>query len=153
MLIADSLLSLYSKEEGKSFQGFDKRAQDYLLSYAWLGNVRELQNAIRQIVVLNSVEWVTAEMFPGGLSAIETSADASDNTLPARSMDAADLPASAPEIGGDTVVEILPLWKIEENHIALVLRHCDDNVPRAAALLEVSPSTLYRKLKNEQVSS
>ncbi|MFT4721268.1 MAG: two-component system repressor protein LuxO [Candidatus Azotimanducaceae bacterium] len=153
MLIADSLLCLYSQEEGKSFQGFDKRAQDYLLSYAWLGNVRELQNAIRQIVVLNSVEWVTAEMFPRGLSALEASADASDSTLPARVMDGADMPASTPEIDGDTVFEILPLWKMEENHIALALRHCDDNVPRAAALLEVSPSTLYRKLKTENESS
>lgn len=38
-----------------------------------------------------------------------------------------------------------PLWKIEKSHIESSIDHCNGNVTRAAALLEVSPSTLYRK--------
>lgn len=162
ILISDSLLSEYSKEEGRSFQGFDKGAQDYLLSYDWPGNVRELQNALRQIVVLNSVELVTVEMFPGGRGAIEPSTnDQGSNKLvgaSATSLFAAGslMPpnlrtsAAVAETEDDPVIEILPLWKMEQQHIALALRYCNENVPRAAALLEVSPSTLYRKLKTEQ---
>jgi two-component system repressor protein LuxO len=163
ILIADSLLGLYNKEEGKSFQGFDKRARDYLLSYGWPGNVRELQNALRQIVVLNSAELVTAEMFPGGRGLIDVNAarlmhdpvaaGLLQNTLAVSSEGATDTPNRATESRIDTATQILPLWKVEQNHIALALRHCGDNVPRAAALLEVSPSTLYRKLKTEQTAS
>ncbi|MDA0977566.1 MAG: hypothetical protein O3B72_03315 [Proteobacteria bacterium] len=35
---------------------------------------------------------------------------------------------------------------MEELHIQRALADCNDSIPKAAALLEVSPSTLYRKL-------
>jgi two-component system repressor protein LuxO len=42
---------------------------------------------------------------------------------------------------------IRPLWLVEREMIQEALRLCHDDVPRAAALLEVSPSTVYRKLQ------
>jgi DNA-binding NtrC family response regulator len=40
---------------------------------------------------------------------------------------------------------IQPLWKIEKQVIEQTIEHCDGNIPKAAALLEISPSTIYRK--------
>ena len=40
---------------------------------------------------------------------------------------------------------IRPLWQIEKQVIEETIEHCDGNIPRAAALLEISPSTIYRK--------
>jgi two-component system repressor protein LuxO len=40
---------------------------------------------------------------------------------------------------------VKPLWLIERGAIEEAVNYCDGNVPRAAALLEVSPSTIYRK--------
>jgi DNA-binding NtrC family response regulator len=40
---------------------------------------------------------------------------------------------------------IRPLWQVERDAIEAAIAACDDNVPRAAAALEISASTIYRK--------
>ena len=41
--------------------------------------------------------------------------------------------------------EIKPLWQVEKEAIESAIAQCDGNVPKAAAILDVSPSTIYRK--------
>jgi len=43
--------------------------------------------------------------------------------------------------------EIMPLAVMERRLIEAALRRTNNDVPRAAALLEVNPSTIYRKLQ------
>ncbi|MEM6903896.1 MAG: helix-turn-helix domain-containing protein, partial [Pseudomonadota bacterium] len=38
-----------------------------------------------------------------------------------------------------------PLWKTEKDVIEAVIEHCNGNISRAARILEISPSTIYRK--------
>jgi two-component system repressor protein LuxO len=45
----------------------------------------------------------------------------------------------------DVNVGIQPLWLVEKNAIEAAIFHCQGNIPKAAAMLEVSPSTIYRK--------
>lgn len=52
----------------------------------------------------------------------------------------ATLPAAVPQ--GMT---IRPLWLVEKETIEHAIQQCDGNIPKAAALLEVSASTIYRK--------
>jgi transcriptional regulator of acetoin/glycerol metabolism len=40
---------------------------------------------------------------------------------------------------------VRPLWQIEKEAIEDAIAACDGNIPRAAALLEISASTIYRK--------
>jgi DNA-binding NtrC family response regulator len=40
---------------------------------------------------------------------------------------------------------IRPLWLSEREIIEAAIAACDGNIPRAAAFLEISPSTIYRK--------
>jgi DNA-binding NtrC family response regulator len=40
---------------------------------------------------------------------------------------------------------IRPMWQIEREAIQHAINHCDGNVLNAAVLLELSPSTVYRK--------
>ncbi len=124
-------LMLYSREENKSFKGFTKQVQDILLSHPWDGNVRELQNIIRGIVVLHDAPLVTCDMLPPFLS---NTANAQSNTF------AKITPETSHTL-------ISPLWRVEQNAIEAAIDQCDGNIPRAAALLEVSPSTLYRKIQ------
>ena len=42
---------------------------------------------------------------------------------------------------------IRPLWLVEKEMIQEALRQSGDDVPKAATMLEISPSTIYRKLQ------
>jgi len=44
-----------------------------------------------------------------------------------------------------TEVQIKPLWLVEKEAIDSAILSCGGNIPRAAQLLEISPSTIYRK--------
>ena len=41
--------------------------------------------------------------------------------------------------------QVRPLWQVEKEAIEEAIAACDGNIPRAAALLEISASTIYRK--------
>ncbi|MFT4925747.1 MAG: two-component system repressor protein LuxO [Phenylobacterium sp.] len=71
ILIANHLLKIYAGEENKIIQGFSSEAEDILLSYQWPGNVRQMQNIIRLIAVLNNVEWITPELLPAPLNTVQ----------------------------------------------------------------------------------
>lgn len=45
---------------------------------------------------------------------------------------------------------VRPLWQVEKEAIEQAIASCGGNVPRAAARLEISPSTIYRKLQEWQ---
>ena len=138
--LAEHFLGLFAGEEGKGFRGFSREARAILSGYDWPGNVRQLQNVIRQIVVLNDGEQVEAGMLPaplGGPGA--TGAGGVGRAAPAGPQSEA-----AADTGENRVIR--PLAEIEREVIEEALRATDGNVPRAAALLEISPSTVYRKL-------
>jgi two-component system repressor protein LuxO len=41
--------------------------------------------------------------------------------------------------------DIKPLWQIEKDAIEQAIEICDGNIPKAAGLLQISASTIYRK--------
>jgi two-component system, repressor protein LuxO len=120
--LARYFLRTQTVEEKKNFKGFSNEAESYLLSQSWPGNVRQLQNMIRSVVVLNNADIVTRAMLP-----------ASEDALPLN--------------GADVVTKagIAPLWQVERTAIEKAIAVCEGNIPKAAAMLEISPSTIYRK--------
>jgi two-component system repressor protein LuxO len=137
--IARHFLGAFAREEGKHFQGFAPEVEAVLLAYAWPGNVRQLQNVLRNIVVLNDGETVTLDMLPPPLNQIEPAA---------RGRDAAEAPggrATGTQAGAAGDGAIRPLWEIEKDAIEDAIRRCDGNIPKAATHLGISASTIYRK--------
>ena len=55
-------------EEGKRFQRLAPETERIIGAYDWPGNVRQLQNVLRNVVVLNDGEEVTPEMLPQTLT-------------------------------------------------------------------------------------
>jgi two-component system, repressor protein LuxO len=146
MEIAEAVLAKDAREEGKTFTGFHPEAARVLRTRQWPGNVRQLLNAIRNVVVLHDGPIVMAEMLPpdihrpgaGGATrlvaqAVPTmpEADPGDTTMRQR---------VGPLVGS-------ALADVERELIEATIDHCDGSIPRAAKLLAVSPSTIYRKLE------
>lgn len=145
--IAHSILGHFSNEEGREFITFSPEVTDRFLHYGWPGNVRQLQNVIRNVVVLNRGKEVLMSMLPPPLlidnnhgSNIASSKIVSSSTEVNReSLD------SISEVENST---IMPLWRSEKLIIENAIKLCEGNIPQAAKRLEVSPSTLYRKLQS-----
>jgi two-component system, repressor protein LuxO len=141
--IARHYLSTYAAEEGKAFKGFSPEAESIVRFYHWPGNVRQLQNVMRNVVVLNDGDLVTPEMLPPPLPQRPTA-------QPSRPV-AVSTPATENGHAYPPVPQaIRPLWEVEKDAIESAIDACDGNIPRAAALLEISASTVYRKRLNWQ---
>ncbi|EGQ7930349.1 sigma-54-dependent Fis family transcriptional regulator [Vibrio vulnificus] len=165
--LANHFLKTYAKEDGKKFNSISKEAQSILKKYNWPGNVRQLQNIIRNIVVLNDDNQLNMEHLPAQLT-----------TKPQTVKEPAKL--SAPPQPVQAVIQemrnghealnhhsletqtskanplahnafhhsdgsIRPMWQIEREAIQNAIAFCDGNVISAAVMLELSPSTVYRK--------
>ena len=132
--IAETALKTLSAEEGRAFQTLSPEVADLFCRLPWPGNVRQLLNVLRNVVVLNEGDSVTLPMLPPDL---ETAAA----SLPRHA--AAVLAArSGPTLDG---LVGRTLAEIEQIVIEATIAAEGGSVPRAARVLGVSPSTLYRK--------
>lgn len=135
VLIANHFLATISQEEGKAFQSIAPDTDAFLRSYEWPGNVRELENVVRNAVVLNDGEALTADMLsmPGS----------KQGQVSGRMGSAPQNTAAAGR--GNFNSDVRPLAIVERETIEHAIKTAGGNIPRAAAMLEVSPSTIYRK--------
>ena len=121
--LAAAFLARFSAEEGRGFRRFSDEAMRRLRAHDWPGNVRELQNAVRRAVVLGEGEEISGDLLP-----LEIGAARVTETVSA---------------GVDAAIE--PFWITERRVIERAIAAFDGNTARAAAALEISPSTIYRK--------
>jgi two-component system response regulator PilR (NtrC family) len=66
-LIAEHFLVKYTREMGKTVDGFSPEAIAALAAYEWPGNVRELENVVERAVALESERQVQATTLPENL--------------------------------------------------------------------------------------
>jgi DNA-binding NtrC family response regulator len=136
ILLAEHFLHEFAREEGKTYDGFSVEAEEAIISYGWPGNIRELKNMIRQIVVLSPSGRVQVSQLPFAKGRrlsrpVDMSRPANDDR-------------AAPHWSR---TEIMPLETQIERAIDSAIEAHGGSVPKAAAALKVSPSTLYRRLQ------
>ncbi len=148
--IARSFLKRYAQEDGKSFLDFTADTAALLMAYNWPGNVRQLQNVMRSVVVLNDGETVTAEMLPlDMLGSTRRREGTAEKEPPKLAQPLHDILAKARLQTPEQPVarEIRPLEEVIRNAIEEAIETFDGSIPRAAAALDVSPSTIYRRIE------
>ncbi len=142
--IARHFLAAYATEEGKAFRSFAPEVERRLLAHDWPGNVRQLQNVIRNAVVLHDGAEVTADMLPRPFEAAASAPAAPGPALaipsPSPFPSVSPPPALAP---GPQAIR--PLAEVERRAIEQAIAAFGGNMTKAAAALGVNPSTLYRK--------
>ena len=109
-----------------------------IFNHHWPGNVRQLENTLHGACVMNTGEVMNADMLTTILSAqtITESQSATPSISPVVTSDT-----------GQTPAEIQSLAETEKQAIEAAIAHCDGNISHAAALLNVNPSTIYRKMQ------
>lgn len=138
-LLVFHFLELYKQKTNRFVSGISKDALRALVNYEWLGNVRELENAIERAVIIASGRQIELEDLPETISqrAFESFAQARQERLRASSEGRAinlemEFPAT--------------LEEIEKQAIEMALDYAGGDKSKASRLLNIGRKTLYRKL-------
>ena len=133
--LATTILKRLATETGKTFEALSKQSEARLLSYAWPGNVRQLENMLRWIATMLIGSDINVDIIDEAIGQFDSQPEDSR---------ASGSPVS-PSEGG--VEGVRPLWIVEKEAIQHAIDVSDGNINRAATLLEVAPSTIYRKVQ------
>ena len=127
-LLAEHFMKGFAREHGKRPKTFDVSALGRLQVHAWPGNVRELRNVVERLIIMAQGDLIT------------------DRDL--AFLDADGLGPGA-ETGGDDVMTRLheARDRFEREYILRALASQHGNISRAADLLGVERSNLYRKMR------
>ncbi len=122
-LLAAAFLEEFSKDNGKTINGFDPKARAAIYAYSWPGNVRELRNCIESAVVMAAGDIITIDDLPPGIR---------------------------PEGGeGNIVIPIgSSLAETERILIKETLAGQGGNKSRTAEILGIGRKTLYQKISD-----
>jgi len=132
ILLANSFLQEFAKENDRPVKPLTDEAMQLLLSYSWPGNVRELRTAIEHGVVMSNDSVIEARHLPEFLHF---------QSLPVPSQ----VPAGKNSLEAPAEFN---LHALETNTIRAALSLAGGNRTHAADLLGVSRRTLQRKLKD-----
>jgi len=125
-LLLDCFVRQVSEQCGKPVRGVDPEVSQALMCYHWPGNIRQLQNVVERAVNFAQGDWLTLDSLP-------------DYVLES---------ASAQVVFGarrsDRVLS--PEQMMERDRVQATIARLNGNLVKAAAVLGISRSTLYRRL-------
>jgi two-component system response regulator HydG len=118
-----AFLERIAKEQGSPPKRLASDAMDAVKVYEWPGNVRELENALERAVVLTKGDLIPLSAMPAKLTERRAEPLVAEHQHPNPTLET-----------------------IERAYITWVLQSEGGNKSRAAEVLGIDPSTLYRKL-------
>src|SRR5271154_8980 len=128
-LLIQFLLKKYNDAYGKSIAGLTRRAQTLLLQHPWQGNVRELENVISTACITATGDFIDISDMPEHLQHRNSRLTNDEDWRP------------------------LSLDEVRKLHIQKVLQMCNGNRLRAAQVLGIGRTSLYRYLKRDGVDT
>lgn len=128
-LLIEYYMSKFSKEMNRPVKRLSEQAVDRLLHYQWPGNIRELQNVVRQFMELEIGDTVTPKSMSAAIFKETGTGGAAERTVPSRTRSSAkkekdELYRLLDEYGWDT-----------------------QGKKKAASAMGISLATLYRRMK------
>lgn len=122
--------------EGQTLPSIDREVCAILESYSWLGNVRELENAIKHAITFARENKITKDVLPPKIAAtpVSTSAGAYGDQI-----DAAKYKSLKAFLRSK-----------EEEYLQQILANTAGDRKKAADVLKISLATLYRKLPESE---
>jgi two-component system response regulator HydG len=125
-LLIHYFLQQAAEKYGKPIEGLEPEAQQVLMSYGWPGNVRQLRNAIENMVVMSTRPKLGVDTIPGEIR-------------PAA--------GAAGSVGGMNNLVGISITQAEKELIRNTLKMVSGNREQAAKILGIGERTLYRKIK------
>jgi two-component system response regulator HydG len=136
-LLIEHFVKQFAKRHGKQIKGVSLAARVKLGSYPWPGNVRQLRNVVESMVVVDCDETLDVDDLP-----LELEPDVPPTALTGP----VDMATGLQALVGK------PLEEVERIFITETLKLTGGNREQAAALLGIGERTLYRKIKEYQLT-
>jgi two-component system nitrogen regulation response regulator NtrX len=130
-LLAGHFMEQFAREYGRRVKSLDPSAIGVLQRYSWPGNVRELRNVIERLII----------MVPGDRIASH------DLDFLGGAFTSVPLEAARPTASGEPLSLHEARARFEREFILRVLEEQEGNISRAAEVLGVERSNLYRKMR------
>jgi DNA-binding NtrC family response regulator len=134
-LLIKYFIDMYAKELRKISPTFSNEALEFLVSYAWPGNIRELKNIIERLMILENKEVIELNDLPGDMLFLKKEEDMVEKASE-KEEDAISLPE-----------EGVSLEEVEKELVHQALEKTRWNQTRAARLLNISRDALRYKMK------
>ncbi|MEM0915591.1 MAG: helix-turn-helix domain-containing protein, partial [Planctomycetota bacterium] len=125
-LLVDHFVKHFAEQMHKPAPRVSDEVQQALMQQSWPGNIRQLRNAVQNLVVMADGDAIELRHLPPNL----------------RSDDASGAPTSGGEVSG-----AMSLDQLEKQAIRHALQATAGNREQAAKILGIGERTLYRKLK------
>ncbi|MBI5741034.1 MAG: sigma-54-dependent Fis family transcriptional regulator [Nitrospirae bacterium] len=119
--LSEHFLEKHARKSGKKITGFAEETIEMLMTYGFPGNVRELENIIERAVILERTSTITPESLPQSIKLYQIETINPQN--------------------------IRTLDEIDREYAEKVLEFAEDNKSKAAELLGISRTSLWRILK------
>jgi transcriptional regulator with PAS, ATPase and Fis domain len=126
--LIEHFIKRHNPELKRNFQGIDEAAVRVLMALQWKGNVRELDNVIEHTMILAEGDRIMLKNLPSAIIA-------SSQTNPGFTFNLRDA-----------------LRQFEKQHILRALDQAHQDRREAARLLDISLSSLYRKIEELEIS-
>ncbi len=120
-LLVEHFIRKYNTELNRNVINADNETMRILMNYPYKGGIRELENVIERALILSEGEYITKKDLPPNMVDVEYAAPTSDRLKDA-------------------------VAAFEREHIAHVLKKYNNNKEEAARVLDISLSSLYRKM-------
>ena len=128
-LLVEHFVTKYSREMSKRIKGVENEVMKLMMAHSWKGEVRELENVIERAVIFADGDMVTRKDLPAAFEHQEGGAYIFDTSRTLR----------------DAVHDF------EHQYLSRVLRKHRFNKEDVAAALEISLSSLYRKIEDLKI--
>ncbi len=157
LMLAEYFIERYNKSFRKNVIGMSDKLKQYLLEYNFPGNVRELKNLIERGMIIckeKSLSLSDIQLFN-----TKETPSRKDITIKLNQNDhkkLSDKASSAKKDDEDLLIKvnrdnILTLKELEKLYITEVLKHFDGSKKITAETLDISRSSLYERLKRNNI--
>jgi PAS domain S-box-containing protein len=145
-ILVHHFLSLFRDQLKRNINGISDQAMIALVGYSWPGNVRELSHVIERACVLCEGTTISLEHFPEEIR--------SPQSLPQKNLAEfqTDIPPNTQEnsqFQTPLTASAYPTYISEKDELIDALRRARGNKSKAARILSIDRSTLYRKMQRQ----
>lgn len=120
-------------------------AKERMHAYSWPGNVRQLRNCLERAILLSNEGRITVNELP---PEVARSVNGAVPFVPGPAAPGASSMVSAPAGATDSAGQSGSLRDLEKQQIIAALEQTGWHRGKAAEMLGISPSTLYRRLRD-----